>query len=150
VQECIRSDIAIAAFIRGALRHLVRRLEEGSLALPDRAVLIHDLDETIREGTRANVQAPHLRFHSRRLGGPVRVRRVLEDLLEAACLEITRDEQAYLPIVELRIQRGNLAERIRHQLLRRSRDRGTEFDAAIRSVYGELMECLDENRPWEG
>jgi len=150
VQECVKSDIAIAVFVRGALKHLVRRLEEGTLALPDRAVLIHDLDAAIREGTGGRVQAPHLRGRSRRRVGAVGVRGVLEGLLEEAHSEVTPEEQAYLAIVEDRIRRGNLSERIVRQVQHRSGKRGGGRAAAIRSVYGELMDCLDDNRPWEG
>lgn len=150
VQECIKSDVAIAVFVRGVLRSLVRRLQEGSLTLPDRTVLVHDLDVAIREGTGGYVQAPHLLQRARRRRGGVRVRRVLEQLLEEADAVIGQAERAYLPIIERRIRHGNLAERIVHQVRRRSGKRGTNTKAAIRSVYGELMDCLDENRPWEG
>jgi gamma-glutamyl:cysteine ligase YbdK (ATP-grasp superfamily) len=149
VQECIRSDIAIAVFVRGALRQLVRRLEAGTLALPDRAVLIHDLDVAIREGTQGRVQAPHLLGHTRRRGRGVSIKDVLGDLLEMARIEVAPEEREYLPIVESRIRRGNLSERIVQQVRRRSRGRSGDTTAAIRSVYGELMDCLDENRPWD-
>ena len=149
VQECIKSDVAIAVFVRGALKYLVRRLEEGTLALPDRAVLIRDLDVAIREGTGGRVQAPHLVSTSRRRDGAVGIKQVLERLLEAAYTEVTPEEQAYVPVVESRIRHGNLSERIVRQVRRRSRKRGGDTAAAIRSVYAELMDCLDENRPWE-
>ena len=148
VQECVKSDIAIAVFVRGALQHLVRRLEAGTLALPDRAALIHDIDVAIREGTRGRVQAPHLR-RSRRRGGDASIRDVLDDLLEAAEAEVAPEERVYLPIVENRIRRGSLSERIMHEVRRRSRRSGGNTGMAIRSVYGELMDCLDENRPWD-
>lgn len=150
VQECIKSDIAIAVFVRGVLRYLVRRLQEGSLVLPDRAVLLHDLDVAIRDGTAGYVQAPHLIPSSIRRNSGVRVGRVLEGLLEAAYPEIEQGERLYLPVVERRIRGGSLAERIVRQVRRRSRKRGTSKKAAIHSVYRELMDCLDENRPWEG
>jgi carboxylate-amine ligase len=150
VQECVKSDIAIAVFVRGALKHLVRRLEAGTLALPERAILVRDLQAVVRDGTRGRVRAPHLFSHVRRRAAEVGVRRVLDDLLEAAYSEVAPCEQAYLPIVESRIRRGNLSERIAHQVRRRSRKRGADAKAAIRSVYTELMDCLDENRPWEG
>lgn len=147
-QECIKADIAIAVFVRAALRYLVRRLGEGSLTLPQRTVLLHDLDATIRDGTGGRVQAPHLLSDSRRRGG-IEARRVLENLLEAVYPEIGQEGRTYVPILESRIRNGNLAERIVHQVRRRARKRGDDMTGAIRSVYGELMDCLDENRPWE-
>ncbi len=148
IQECIRSDIAISVFIRGALKGLVRRLEQDELVLPEHSLLVHDLNATNREGSRSRVYAPHLRPGSGNRRGTTVVRRILELLLEWAHAEVADDEKAYLEIIEKRIRRGSLAERIRSQVRRRTK-RG-DPRPAIRSVYRELMECLEHNVPWEG
>ncbi|UCC71497.1 MAG: hypothetical protein JSV86_14030 [Gemmatimonadota bacterium] len=148
VQECIKSDIAIAAFTRGALRSLVRKLKASGLALPEHPMLVHDLNATIREGSRGSVYASHLRPNGAPGRGRTTVRRILETLLDSARAEIADEEKPYLSIVEDRIRRGSLSERITHQVRRRAK-RGDPAPA-IRAVYNELMECLDENVPWGG
>ncbi len=148
VQECIKSDIAIAAFTRGALRSLVRRLTTSGLALPEHSTLVHDLNATIREGGRGSVYATHFRSNGAGGRGPTTARRVLETLLEWAKVDLADEEKHYLGIVEDRIQRGSLSERINHQVRRRAK-RGDPAPA-IRAIYNELMGCLYENVPWSG
>ncbi len=150
VQECIKADVAIAVFIRGALRHLVRRLETGALVLPDHAMLVADLDATIREGSEAAVVASHLRPRALEDQGKTTARSILGGLLDAADPETAAEERPYLAVIEDRIRRGNLSERIARQLRRRSRRRnGSERDV-IREVYEELIGCLQHNTIWEG
>lgn len=148
VQECIKSDIAIAAFTRAALRSLVRRLSTSGLAFPAHSVLVHDLNATIREGSRGAVYADHLRSNGARRRGTTTARRILRTLLDSATAEIADDEKHYLAIVEDRIRRGSLAERIARRVRRRAK-RGDPAPA-IRAVYNELADCLDENVPWDG
>jgi carboxylate-amine ligase len=152
MQECIRADVAVAAFIRGALSHLVRQLRSGTLAFPDHAMLVADFDSAIRHGSRAPVQALHLRPRSlRRQGDATTARFVLGELLEAAYPELSAEEQPYLSVIEDRISRGSLAERILHQVQRRSDRRGgARATAAIREVYEELARCLENNTTWDG
>ncbi len=150
VQECIKADVAIAVFIRGALRHLVRRLETGSLVLPDHAMLVEDLNATIREGSEASVVASHLRPPALGKAGKTTARSVLGALLDVAHPETAEEERPYLAVVEDRIRRGNLSERIARQIRRRSRRRnGSERDV-IREIYEELIGCLQHNAIWEG
>jgi len=87
-QECIRSDMAVAAFVRSLLR--CRRLD-----LPtDRETLIMLLNDAIRHGTAA-------------------FRPELERLYTAAYDSATADERQYLPVIRERIRHGSLAELVR-------------------------------------
>ncbi|UCF20774.1 MAG: hypothetical protein JSU87_05030 [Gemmatimonadota bacterium] len=147
VQECVKADIAIAVFIRGALRYLTRRLRAGTLRLPEHGMLVEDLDSVIRDGTQARVHAAHLRPPSMKELGSTTARSVLGDLLEQVPAEIAADELPYLTLVADRIQRGSLSERIRYRLSKRT-GRGVALPLAIREVYTELMNCLQRNSPW--
>jgi carboxylate-amine ligase len=147
-QECIKADVAVAVFVRAALRHLMRRLANGTLALPEHSMLVEDLNATIRDGGHAEVRAFHLRPRSGRETGNTTARSVLGTLLDAVGDELDGEEQPYLPILEDRVERGNLAERIVGQVKRRSERRRIRFSDAVRSVYEELVDCLDHNTPW--
>jgi gamma-glutamyl:cysteine ligase YbdK (ATP-grasp superfamily) len=149
VQECIKADVAIAAFVRGALKHLVRRLKADTLSLPEHTMLVADLNSVIRGGIQAQVRAPHLRPRSLNPQTSTRARSVLGQLLEGAYPEIAANEQPYLAVVEDRIRRGSLSERIVHRVRRRT-SRGRDQRAAIRAVYEELADCLVNNTPWDG
>lgn len=150
VQECVRADIAIAVFIRAVLRHLVRRIQDGSLALPPHDLLVDDLNSTIREGSAARVDARHLRSPDLSKRDRTTARSVLGSLLDVAHSEVAGDERGYLDLVEDRVRRGNLSERILHQVRRRSRRRPSVQRDVIREIYDELIDCLEANRPWEG
>lgn len=149
VQECIKADIAIAAFVRGALKYLVRRLKAGTLILPEHSLLVDDLNSVIRCGSQAQVQAPHLRPKSVSVRTVTTARSVLAQLLEDAYPDVAVDEQPYVSVVEDRIRRGSLSERIVHQVQRRI-SRGLSQTAAIRAVYEELVDRLEHNAPWDG
>jgi carboxylate-amine ligase len=149
IQECVKADIAIAAFVRGALKHLVRRLKAGTLSLPEHTMLVEDLNSVIRCGSQAQVRASHLRPRSANVQTPTTARSVLGQLLEDAYPEIAGDEQPYLSVVEDRIRRGSLSERIVHQVRRRT-SRSRDETTAIRAVYEELADCLKDNTPWDG
>jgi len=149
VQECIKADIAIAAFVRGALKHLVRRLRAGTLSLPEHTLLVNDLNSVIRGGSQAQVRAPHLRPKSVNAQTVTTARSVLAQLLEDAYPDVAVDEQPYLSVVEDRIRRGSLSERIVYQVQRHI-SRGLSQTAAIRAVYEELVDRLQHNTPWDG
>ena len=139
-QECVKMDIAAVVFVRGVLKSMVRGLQSGALALPGHAMLVRDLDAVIRRGTRAPVGATHLRPPSRRSAPTVSARVALLGLLDAAAGETPPAQYPYLALVEKRLRAGNLSERILRALGR---------GMALRSVYGELMDCLESNTPWE-
>ena len=147
-QECIKADVAIAVFVRAALRALVAQLRAGELQLPDHEMLVEDLNAVIREGGGASVRAEHLRPGAT-WRGPTAARNVLNRLLESVGSLVSDEERPYLAIVKDRIRRGSLAERIARQVQRRSRRPGVSEGEGIRSVYEELAECLEGNRPWE-
>ena len=140
-QECVRMDVAIAVFIRSALRALTRRVVGGKIALPNHAVLVEDFRETIRAGSQAHVQAPHL-------GGPAPVREVLRGLLADARKTVRRDEAHYLDLVERVIETGTLAERIRAEMDPYREADDDTFTEAARRIYIELADCLQANEPW--
>lgn len=145
-QECPKMDVAVAAFLRGALAHLVARLAAGDLERPEHGLLVADYEAVVAAGRSARVAAPHLRP----AGGPgegVRAADVLASLLAPAADELAADERPYLALVERRLEHGNLSERILANLV------GTperQRPDAIRALYGELATHLDANNPWWG
>lgn len=86
-QECIRSDMAVCAFVRSLLRSPALSLES------DQSALLELTDCAIRNGTKD-------------------LRPELNRLYDAAWMHATDDERQYLPIIAHRIALGSLAERI--------------------------------------
>jgi glutathione synthase/RimK-type ligase-like ATP-grasp enzyme/gamma-glutamyl:cysteine ligase YbdK (ATP-grasp superfamily) len=150
VQECPKMDVAIAAFVRSALRHWSRRLEAGTVELPEHAVLVEDFRATIELGTRARVSAPHLPELERGEDGKACVRAVLEHFLADARRAVRRDEADYLELVEEIVRHGSLSERIRAALLPHADADDETFTEAARVVYIELADALEANEPWRG
>jgi hypothetical protein len=118
------------------------------MSLPDHAMLVADLDEVIRDGSQARVQAYHLRPVG--AGDTTAARSVLGLLLEGAYAEAPPEERVYFELLEDRVRRGNLSERIAHQVRRREGRREGGRRVVIQEVYGELMDCLEHNTPWGG
>lgn len=150
-QECVRMDMAIAAFVRATLRALFRPLRAGRIHLPPHETLVADFRATIDLGTAAKVIAPHVATDADRdEEGRMPVRAVLRSLLDLARREARREEAEYLDLVEQIILRGSLGERIRATLLPAA-DRDEEaFTETARRIYIELADCLETNRPWRG
>jgi hypothetical protein len=90
-QECIRSDMAVCAFVRSLLRCRTLPVET------DHEALLALTEDAIREGTAA-------------------LRPELETLYNTAWANATADEQACLPVIRDRIVNGSLAERIRDRV----------------------------------
>lgn len=148
MQECITADVAVAVFVRAVLRALVRDLREGRLALPPRTMLVRDLNSVIRGGRAASVTASHL---AQRRGNPTSsARAVLEGLLERAAPHVPAAERPYLDLIEERVRRGNLSERIAARVRRAAPRGGARQRDAIRAVYEELACALAANEPWPG
>jgi carboxylate-amine ligase len=146
VQECVAMDIAVACFVRGTLSLMVRWLREGRMRLPPHAMLVDDFRRAIERGSKAQVEASHLRealrFSKRDLS-PIAI---LRELLGECPTATPAAERRYLVLVEDRLRRGNLSERIRARLVRlRGDQRRAE---TIRGIYRELAECLETNTPW--
>lgn len=141
-QECPRMDVAVAAFVRGALKRLVRRLEAGDLEPPDQRTLVTDYERVVTLGGAAPVRAPHLTAR-----GDLAAGELLASLLDGAAAELPADERPYLDLVRRRLAEGNLSERIRSRLetVPEAGRRGE-----IRRIYGELADCLADNRIWDG
>jgi glutathione synthase/RimK-type ligase-like ATP-grasp enzyme/gamma-glutamyl:cysteine ligase YbdK (ATP-grasp superfamily) len=149
-QECVRLDVAIAAFARSVLRHLTRQLLAGKLTLPPHALLVADLRATVRDGSAARVLAPHLGDGLRRdADGTACARDVLNTLLDGARRNVRKDEASYLDLVERIIETGTLSERIRAALEPYSGDEAA-FRDRLRDLYSDLADCLERNEPWAG
>lgn len=142
VQECVRMDCAVAAFVRGGLRWLATAVQEG-MPLPPHAALVRDLHRVRRAGTAAEVEAPHL------IPGGGSVRDALRVVLDGARAETPTDEQGYLDLVEAVIERGSLSERIA-TFLRPHAQEPAALRRAARRVYEDLATCLVDDRPWAG
>jgi glutathione synthase/RimK-type ligase-like ATP-grasp enzyme/gamma-glutamyl:cysteine ligase YbdK (ATP-grasp superfamily) len=150
MQECVKMDVGVAAFVRWALKGLTARVLSGALPLPPHALLVEDFHAAVREGTRARVHAPHLAPRARRdKQGRVAMTDALHDLLARARREARADEQPYLALLPAVIEQGNLSERIAAALAPHVQDDDGFTDAA-RRIYVELSECLTENVPWKG
>ncbi len=148
MQECVRADVAVAAFVRGALRRMTRDLLQGRLRLPDHTALVHDFDSAVRDGRRARVTAAHL-GRLRRTGSPT-AQDALRRLLPWAHDELPAAERGYLEVVADRIERGSLSERIRRAVRRGGGRTANRRRRVITRIYEELAECLRENVVWPG
>jgi gamma-glutamyl:cysteine ligase YbdK (ATP-grasp superfamily) len=148
-QECPKMDIACAVFVRAALKRMVGMMQEGRLPLPPWRMLVEDFQRVIQGGSRAEVQASHLRSWLRLSRRPPAARQVLLGLLRECESEIPRGELGYYPLVEHRIITGNLSERMRREIERRTARGDGRMHATVRGIYEELAECLDQNRPWK-
>lgn len=135
-------DVAVAAFVRGALKRLVRRLEAGDLEPPDQRTLVTDYERVVTLGGAAPVRAPHLTARGHLAAGEL-----LASLLDGATAELPADERPYLDLVRRRLAEGNLSERIRSRL-ETVPEAGRREE--IRRVYEELADCLADNRIWDG
>jgi gamma-glutamyl:cysteine ligase YbdK (ATP-grasp superfamily) len=146
-QECVMMDIAIACYLRGALRWATDLWRDEAIPFPDHAILIADFNSVVRGGRQAEVQAPHLRELLGLKGRTVVAQGILEALLEHASALTPGEEQPYLDLVERRLARGNLSERILERL--GNPRPGDRVDpAATGELYDELCERLERNAPW--
>jgi len=92
-QECIRSDMAVCAFVRALLRCQTLPVET------DQDALLSCMEAAIRNGTRT-------------------LRPELEKLYTSAWQKATDDERKYLPVIENRIREGSLAEQIAQRYIK--------------------------------
>lgn len=111
-QECIKSDVAIAAFISSVLRTELKELSEVELRAK--------LDSAMENGTK-NLK-PELR-----------------ELMRKAYENADQEERKYLRIVEHRIEKGSLGERILENLKEFTREE-------IIKVCEKLSKCLEKNK----
>lgn len=148
-QECVKMDVAIAAFIRGALHDLAADSIRGRLPLPDHRLLVEDFHACVHEGSRARVWAPHLTTLERGDDGKASVRAVLDQLLTRASRRMKKGEQGYLELLDQVRRGGTLSERIADRLDPFAGDAAALREQA-RAVYLELCDCLAQNRVWAG
>ena len=148
-QECVKMDVAVAVFVRAALKSLTSRILAGRVDLPPHDLLVEDFRATIRHGSGAVVAAPHFDL-DRDETGRTDVRAVLRALLEGARKEVRADEEKYLDLAARVIETGSLSERIRAALLPFGDAADEEFTEVARKIYIELMDCLEANEPWAG
>lgn len=131
-QECIKSDVALSCFIRAALRGLMNQDPEF---LPH-TVQVQDLNAIIINGLSASVHHPHGQT----------ARRVCEYYYNIALGNATAEEKQYLPIIQRRIECGNLSEILRERVEKKSQR--TDLREAIIDTYSELAESLAKNQPY--
>jgi glutathione synthase/RimK-type ligase-like ATP-grasp enzyme/gamma-glutamyl:cysteine ligase YbdK (ATP-grasp superfamily) len=149
-QECVKMDVAIAVFVRSALRYLSRRVVAGRLKLPPHDLLVEDFRAVVREGSGARVHAPMFGDSvPRDARGMACARDVLRELLVVARRAVQKGEAEYLDLVATIVESGSLSERIRDHLLPFADDPQT-LDEASRSLYRELADALERNEPWAG
>ncbi len=132
-QECVKSDVALSCFIRALLRGLVKE-ENADLLAHD--LLVNDFNKIVADGLKATVQHPQGRT----------AKQACQHYLRIASKNATGEEKRYLPIVEKRIERGNLSEIISKDVKRRSQK--TELHEAIVDVYRRLTKSLISNQPY--
>lgn len=145
-QECIKADVAVAAFVRGALRWMVKELRSGRITLPPHDMLVRDFNAVIAKGRWAAVRAPHLTAPR----SPLPAQDVIGPLVEYARCHLSAHESPYLDIIRDRLENGSLAERIVTALKRRAPRPGARRRTAIQDIYRELTDCLLANRVWRG
>lgn len=131
-QECVKSDVALACFIRATLRGLMA----SDAALAPHEVLVKDFNAVIRDGLDAQVLSIH----------GATAREVCRHYLKLAYENADADEKKYLPLVSRRIEEGSLSELIRARVRRRAEK--TDFHEAVRDVYLTLIKCLCLNEPF--
>jgi carboxylate-amine ligase len=148
-QECPKMDIAFAVFTRAVLKSMVQRMQQGRLPLPRRRMLIDDFNSVIREGSRAEVEALHLRAWLNLSRRTPSARQILLGLLRQCESDIPKGEMEYYPLIERRIVTGNLSETIRREIERRKARSRKRLRAILHGIYEELAECLQQNRPWK-
>jgi len=132
-QECVKSDVALSCFIRALLRGIMA--DENRPHLPHE-VLVKDLKSVVRDGLDARVQHPK---------GET-ARQVCSHLWEIASENANSEERRYLPLVEQRIDRGNLSNKILEKVAKKARK--TDLTEAIFSVYSALADCLEKNKTY--
>ena len=147
-QECVKMDIAIASFVRAALKTMVQWLTQGRMSLPQHGMLVEDFDRTVAAGSRGEVSAGHFKPWLPRSGRPATSGAVLLALLANCEREVPAAEKKYLPLVERRLRGGSLSERMRAVIERRCGRSESRMPDVIQAVYGELAACLENNEPW--
>jgi gamma-glutamyl:cysteine ligase YbdK (ATP-grasp superfamily) len=138
-QECPQADLALAAAVAGVLRGLCAEERQPALRALETGLLAALLDDTIRGADAARVDAPDLLAALGLPAAACPVREVWRRLIERHVAPDPRQAE-HLPALEIVLEEGPLARRI----LRRAGEAPSR--AALRALYGELCDCLRENR----
>jgi hypothetical protein len=131
-QECIKMDVALACFVRSAVRGLIASDAE----LQRHELLVADFNAVITDGLNARVQSPNGKT----------ARDVCKYYLRLAEENADVEERKYLGLVQRRIEEGNLSNLIRERVERRAER--TVLREAIVDVYSKLINCLCVNEPF--
>ncbi len=131
-QECIKSDVALSCFVRALAKGLMKEKTEH---LPYE-LLVRDYNSIVRAGLKATVLHPHGRI----------AREVHKHFLKIAWENATEEEKKYLPILEKKMERGNVSEIIRERL--QSKSQKTDLAEAIINIYSGLKKNLMDNIPY--
>lgn len=131
-QECIKSDVALACFVRATLRGMIATDEE----LPNHETLVENFNNVITGGLKAAVSSPNGKT----------ARRVCQYYLSLAQKYSNADEKRYLSLIQRRLEEGNLSEIIRRRVMTRATK--TSFHDATIDVYSTLIKCLINNEPY--
>jgi len=131
-QECIKSDVALSCFVRACARGLLREKTE----LVSHEILTKDFNSILKAGLDARTLHPYGKA----------ARQVCRHLYEIAWKNASDEEKEYLPIIEKRIEKGNLSETIRERVL--SKARKTDLKEAMLGVYLSLTKSLRDNQPY--
>ncbi|MEM3442988.1 MAG: glutamate-cysteine ligase family protein, partial [Candidatus Bathyarchaeia archaeon] len=131
-QECIKSDVALRCFLRALLRGLMK--SEPNLLHHE--ILVKDFNSVIAEGLNAKVSHPKGKT----------AKQVCEHFFKIALENASKEEKRYLPLIQKRIERGNLSEIIRERVQRKAQK--TDLKEAIISIYSSLVKSLMKNQPY--
>ncbi|MCL4430029.1 MAG: glutamate-cysteine ligase family protein [Chloroflexi bacterium] len=131
-QECVKADVALACFVRAALRGLIA----SNADLLPHTILVRDFNVVVKDGLNANVLSPHGKT----------ARQVCQHYLRIATEHADEAEKKYLWLVKRRIEEGSLSDLIRANVLKRAQK--TDFHEAVVDVYSTLIKCLSDNQPY--
>jgi gamma-glutamyl:cysteine ligase YbdK (ATP-grasp superfamily) len=141
-QECVRSDLAVAAAVAAAVRRVAEHGAASGAPAPDDDVLRQTLERTIHVGSEAVISDPAylaaLGLGDARLARGREVwRRLAADVLDDPSVAELR------AALELIVERGTLAERLRRAL-------GVDPSRAqLHEVYGRLCDCVERGEVFE-
>ncbi|ANQ84932.1 glutamate-cysteine ligase [Azoarcus olearius] len=141
-QECPLADVAVAAASAGLVRHLYDHRCANADALVDTPVLVDIFERCIRDADQARIEHPdYLALFGLGNGGGLSAGELWGRLLDR--LDASGQLPAPLhPPLQLFLQRGPLARRLASAL--------DDDPGRLRAVYGELCECLLDNRLFTG
>jgi gamma-glutamyl:cysteine ligase YbdK (ATP-grasp superfamily) len=131
-QECVKSDVALSCFVRAVMRGLMREKPE----LLPHGILTDDFNSVMMAGLKASVLNPHGQT----------ARQVCKHFFKIAWENASDEEKNYLPIIQKRIECGNLSEIIKDRVQRKAQK--TDFREAVIGVYSSLIKSLTDNQPY--